>query len=253
MSELSLNDVNEYVEKNIGDFHDKRLQKLSSLKLKSILKRKNPYLFKAKNILTAQDLVEKILDAYLSSQEETIFGEFLEKLAIFINSKIYNGQKSAAEGIDLEFKNADKKYIVSIKSGPHWGNSRQIAKMKDDFRKAKKILRSNNRDINVVAVNGCCYGKDKKPDKGEYFKYCGQRFWSFVSGDENLYTDIIEPLGCDAKRKNDNFMQAYSQLLNKFTLEFGKQFCDDGKINWNRLVEYNSAQQYSSLVLLQKK
>lgn len=253
MSELSLNDVNEYVEKNIGDFHDKRLQKLSSLKLKSILKRKNPYLFKAKNILTAQDLVEKILDAYLSSQEETIFGEFLEKLAIFINSKIYNGQKSAAEGIDLEFKNDDKKYIVSIKSGPHWGNSRQIAKMKDDFRKAKKILRSNNRDINVVAVNGCCYGKDKKPDKGEYFKYCGQRFWSFVSGDENLYTDIIEPLGCDAKRKNDNFMQAYSQLLNKFTLEFGKQFCDDGKINWNRLVEYNSAQQYSSLVLLQKK
>jgi len=243
MSALNLNDVNEYVEINVGDFHDKRLQKLSSLKLNNILKRKNPYLFRAKNILAAQDLVQKILDAYLSSQEETIFGEFLEGLAIFINRKVFHGRKSAAEGIDLEFEYKNIKYIVSIKSGPHWGNSRQIAKMKDDFRKAKKILRSNNRDINIIAVNGCCYGKDNKPDKGEYFKYCGQRFWSFVSGDENLYTAIIEPLGYNAKRKNDDFIQAYSQLLNKFTLEFGKQFCDDGKINWNRLVEYNSAQQ----------
>ncbi|HPK53898.1 MAG TPA: PmeII family type II restriction endonuclease, partial [Smithellaceae bacterium] len=36
-----------------------------------------------------------------------------------------------------------------------------------------------------------CYGKDSNPDKGDYLKLCGQIFWEFISGDENLYTDII--------------------------------------------------------------
>ncbi|GBE26604.1 modification methylase DpnIIB [bacterium BMS3Bbin03] len=46
------------------------------------------------------------------------------------------------------------------------------------------------------------YGRDNKPDKGEYQKLCGQRFWTFLSGDDLLYTDIIEPLGHKAKEKN---------------------------------------------------
>ena len=49
--------------------------------------------------------------------------------------------------------------------------------------------------MHIVAVNGCCYGRDNKPDKGEYYKYCGQVFWEFISGDDELYRDIIEPLG----------------------------------------------------------
>ena len=77
-----ISEVRNYVEANIGNFHSKRLQRLETLKLSEILKRKNPYLFKAKNILTAQDLVKTLLDAHLSSQEETIFGDFLEGLAI---------------------------------------------------------------------------------------------------------------------------------------------------------------------------
>ena len=73
-----INEVRNYVEANIGNFHSKRLQRLETLKLSEILKRKNPYLFKAKNILTAQDLVKTFLDAHLSSQEETIFTDQIE-------------------------------------------------------------------------------------------------------------------------------------------------------------------------------
>lgn len=119
MNKLKISDVTEYVEKHIGTFHRRRQEKLEGLKLKTILKRKNPYLFKAKNILTSQDLVKGLLDAFLSSQEETIFGEFLEGLAIFINEKVYGGYKSSAEGIDLEFEKDDVHYIVTIKSGPN--------------------------------------------------------------------------------------------------------------------------------------
>ena len=49
-------EVRDYVAANINGFHQTRLAKLEGLKLKQILKRKNPYLFKAKNILTAEAL-----------------------------------------------------------------------------------------------------------------------------------------------------------------------------------------------------
>ena len=240
MNLLGIDEVVKYVERNIGSFHVKRLQNLDELKLHKILKRKNPYLFKAKNILTAQDLVKVLLDAHLSSQEETIFGDFLEGLAIFICGRMYDGKKSAAEGIDLEFSKDGIKYIVAIKSGPNWGNSNQILRMKDNFLKAIKILKTNNPKIHVIAVNGCCYGKDNKPEKGNYQKLCGQRFWEFISGNENLYTEIIEPLGHKAKEKNEQFLESYPQVVNKFTLAFMNEFCIDGKIKWGKLVQFNS-------------
>lgn len=241
MRPIRLEEVTEYVENNIGTFHDKRLKSLEDLKLKDILKRKNPYLFKAKNILTAEKLVRTLLDAHLSSQEETIFGDFLEGLAIFINEIVYDGRKSAAEGIDLEFDKQGIKYILSIKSGPNWGNSSQIRKMIDNFKKAKRILRTSNSKLHIIAVNGCCYGRIKNTDKGEYLKLCGQRFWHFISGNENLYTDIIEPLGHRAKEKNKEFEEAYPRIINKFTFEFGEKFCIDGRIDWEKLVKINSA------------
>lgn len=241
MGSITRNEIVSFIEPNIQQFHSRRLENLLSLQLNKILSRKNPYLFKAKNQNTAYDLVKSILDAHLSSQEEGIFGGFLEELAVFICSRVYGGKKSSAEGIDLEFEKDGIYYLVSIKSGPNWGNSRQIARMKDDFKKAKRIRGTNTRGARAVAVNGCCYGKDDKPDKGDYLKLCGQRFWEFISGDENLYTDIIEPLGHKAKEKNEQFQVEYSKLINKFTLEFSKEYCaPDGSILWSKLVRFNS-------------
>jgi len=198
-------------------------------------------LFRAKNQTTAQDLVKTILDAHLSSQEEGIFGGFLEELAVFINGRVYSGRKSSSEGIDLEFSKNGINYIISIKSGPNWGNSRQIARMKDDFKRAKRTLGTNVSSQKVIAVNGCCYGKDDNPDKGDYLKLCGQRFWEFISGNENLYTDIIEPLGHKAKEKNERFSEEYAKVINRFTREFATEYCDkDGSILWEKLVKFNS-------------
>lgn len=231
----------EFIEPRIVDFHQKRVQRLSSLRLTTVLKRKNPYLFKAKNLLFAADLIKSLMDAHLSSQEEGIFGTLLEELAIFICREVYDGIKSSAEGIDLEFEKESARYIVSIKSGPNWGNSNQINRMKDNFRKAKRIIGTNAIATNVIAVNGCCYGTDNQPDKGDYLKLCGQRFWEFISGDENLYLAIIEPLGYEAKRNNEIFDAEYAKVLNRFTIEFGKSFCfEDGAIDWEKLVKFNS-------------
>ncbi len=241
MKPLKIEKVTQYVEENIGVFHQKRIDSLNKLKLKSVLKRKNPYLFKTKYILTAEQIINGLTDAHISSSEEGIFGDWLEGLAVFINQEVFGGWKSGITGIDLEFDLDNIRYIVTIKSGPNWGNSSQIAKMKSDFNTAKKTLRTSNSGIIVMPVNGCCYGFNNKSDKGDYFKYCGQEFWEFISGDGNLYTKIIEPLGFKAKQRNDEFLQSYSQMINKFTREFINEFClINGDIDWNNLVEYNS-------------
>lgn len=146
------------------------------------------------------------------------------------------------EGIDLEFVKENAKYIVAIKSGPNWGNSSQIKRMIDNFKKAKRILGTNtSTSSNVIAINGCCYGKDNSPDKGDYLKLCGQQFWSFVSGNENLYLEIIEPLGHKAKEENDQFLEEYSHVINKFSRDFIAMFCDtSGAILWEEVIRFNS-------------
>src|SRR6266478_4985845 len=103
MANITQDEIRQYVEKNIQSFHDARIKSLSKLRLGRVLKKKNPYLFKAKHVITPRDLVKALLDAYLSSQEEAILGGFLEGLAVFICSRIYNGRKSTSEGVDLEF------------------------------------------------------------------------------------------------------------------------------------------------------
>lgn len=249
---ITVKDVQDYVSKHIGGFHKARLDSLSKLRLDKVLGRKNPYLFKAKNIVVASDLVKGLLDAHISSQEETLFGNFLEGVAIFVNENVYGGWKSTTEGIDLEFVKDKVRYIVSIKSGPNWGNSSQIQKMKQNFTKAKQLLRQNDKLIDVRAINGCCYGRDGNTDKGEYEKYCGQKFWTFISGNDSLYKEIIQPLGHRAKQRNEAYMKQYASIVNSFTLLFSERFCKGGEIQWQDLVEFNSAEAKPSKISQKK-
>ena len=190
MKIFSLQEIYEYTEKHILIFHQRRLDYVRNrVDLLKILKQKNPYLFRAKNVLTAQDIIKGFLDAFLQSQEETLFGDFIEGLAIFVCDKVYGAKKSELTGIDLEFEKDGVMYIVEIKAGWNWGNSSQIRQLKINFESAKKLLLAKT-DKKIVAVNGCCFGKDNKPDKGGYLKLCGQRFWELISGNEKLYLDM---------------------------------------------------------------
>ena len=194
MNPLCLDEVNAYANENIEGFHQRRIGLLEELKLNNLLK-KNPYLFKAKNTTTAGDLMTGLLDARLSSSEEKLFGNFLEDLAIFIASKTCNGHKSTAPGVDLEFENKGIHYIVSIKSGPNWGNSSQQSKLAEDLRKAVTRVKQSRHGANAQSVLGICYGKTRTNYLRGYLKVVGQNFWHLISENKQLYTDIIEPIG----------------------------------------------------------
>lgn len=247
MTQESYQNYHDFLINNVlNPFYSKRFEKLNKLKLGNVLKRKNPYLFKAKNIELAGDLVKSIVDAFLSSQEETIFGNLLEDFAIYIAEILYQGFKSSLNSVDLEFGSNNNYYIVGIKSGTNWGNSDQINKMKDNFKKAKQILRVKGINHEIIAVNGCMYGKDANPFKQDkdpdktYFKYAGQDFWGFISRDDDFYQEIIVPIDQEAKIKDEIFKATYAAKINEMTQDFMRNFMKNNQIDWTKLVDYVS-------------
>ena len=241
MTDIDMALVTEFVNQNIDSFHQNRVKKIQELKLKDVLKRKNPYLFRAKNIISANDLVTILLDGHISSSEETTFGKFLESLAIYVCGLTYGGQKSSAGGIDLEFTLDKTRYIVTIKSSPNWGNNDQYQSLEENFKRASKILRQSSQVTFVQPVLGMCYGKKKDVDTGTYLKKHGQSFWTFISGNSTLYIDIVEPLGYMAEERNSRYEEEKITTVNRFVGEFVPEFCHpNGQIDWAKLVEFNS-------------
>lgn len=240
MKSVGIPELEAFVSANIVTFHQSRIRRLESVKLHEVLKKKNPYLFKAKNITVASDLVRGILDAFLSSSEEELFGQFLEDLAIFVVNRTYGGKKSSAQGIDCEFDDRGVHYIVSVKSGINWGNSSQQKKQETNFQTALKVLKQSRHTKSVEAVLGCCYGKTRTTFLRGYRKIVGQNFWYFISGNKDLYTDIIEPLGHQAKEHDDEFITQKGRVINLFTQEFMADYCTNGSIDWQKLVKFNS-------------
>ncbi len=232
-----------WISEHIGEFQEeKRLKKLRELRLGDLTRRKNPYLFRVKGMETGEQIIRSFLDAALSSSEETTFGDWMEKLAIAVAQEAYGGQKSTAEGIDLELEKEGRRYLVSIKSGPNWGNSSQINRMVHNFNRAMRTLRTSGHTGHVEFINGCIYGRDARPYKEKgYYKYCGRVFWEFISGSDTIYKDIIDPLGQEAERWNELFNEEYAQKVNVLTRDFLVRFCTgEGRVQWDRLLEHVS-------------
>ena len=240
-SSIDLDEIRKYVNENIDNFHNRRLEIISELTLQRLTS-KNPYLLRVKNLTKASDVIEQTLEAFLSSSEEKQFGDFLEELAIFIASKYIGGRKSTAPGMDLEFEMNGTYYVVSIKSGSNWGNSSQHAKLASDFLRAERTLRQSAHVKNVIKILGICYGKTKTTITREgYFKIVGQNFWTLISGDKELYIEIIEPLGFRAREHNERYYLERNKISNLLTQKFIDRFClEDGSINWTELVRANS-------------
>lgn len=251
MRKLNYTALNKFIIADvIHPFYEKRVLGLDKMRLKDIIKRKNPYLFNAKNIQTAGDLAKYILDAFLSSQEETIFGDLLENLAIHISKEVFGGykaEKGKFPSVDLIFRRNKKLFIIGIKSGPNWGNSDQVNIMRRNLEKAKQQFKNKRKKEEIIKVNGCMYGKDnqsykenKKNSKLSYHKICGQKFWELISGDGQLYKKIIQPLDKEAKKRDEAFKTLYNKKLNELTKDLIDSFCKNNLIDWNKIIDYVS-------------
>ena len=192
--------------------------------------------------MVAADLVAAILDARLSSSEEGSFGGFLEDLAIYVAQATGGAAKSAAKGIDIELVRDQTRYLIAVKSGNNWGNSGQHADLRENFRNAVKVIQQSRHAGTVLPTLGICYGKFKTKHTGLYLHIGGQSFWELISGDREIYVDLIEPLSYEAERYNKLFKEEKSKIYNLFTLEFMKTYCTaSGEIDWPKLVRFVSS------------
>ncbi len=149
------------------------------------------------------------------------------------------GYKSAIKAVDLEFTRNEVRHFIAIKSGPYWGNKAQKEKLNSDFRTVKQTLGTGRQVIPHRFINGCCYGNDNCQVL-DYEKMCGQRFWHFISGENDLYLEFIEPLGHNAQARTEEFLTLRNQKIVDFTQHIYEHYVREGSIDWVALLIANS-------------
>lgn len=233
--------VVEAIASALETFYETLIEKIDGLNIQKVMKRKNPYLYRAKAMQSASEIVDSVLTAFVSSSEETIFGNcFFEPIAIAASG----GNKALAEGIDIMIQNKETNTIsaIAVKSGP--SVFMQIVKNV----RSRTLLRLLNwlsrQRQDMKLISGYCYGKKKNSGRGKpkmYQELAGKRFWAELTGDEEFYIKIIGYMGTMPEKYVADYKESYNRAANRLVREFSNSFCkDDGSIDWEKLVEFNS-------------
>jgi hypothetical protein len=239
MKPLQASEIRAYANEQFVTFEQSEANYLRSLTLDSLLPA-NPYLFATGRTNSVSELVEPLLNTTLLARKERFLDDFFVNLALFAGQTC-GGHKSTAQGVDLEFIHNNTHYVVSIKSGPNWGNSSQHRKLAQDLTNAVNRVKQSKSALAVQPVLGICYGKTRTSYTNDgYLKVVGQNFWYLISENKALYTDIIEPIGYCAREHNETFDTERGNTSNRLTGQFMDRFCEDtGAINWVKLVEFS--------------
>lgn len=234
-------EVVEAIATALETFYGTLIQKIDGLNIQKVMKRKNPYLYKAKAMETASEIVESVLTAFVSSSEETIFDNcFFEQIAIAASG----GNKALAEGIDIMIQNNEENVIsaIAVKSGPSVFNADSKKRQEQNFTAASKL--AQQAKARYVAYIGYCYGKKKDSGRGKpkmYQELAGKQFWQAITGDEEFYKKIITYMGTLPEKYVAEYKESYNKAANRLVREFSNSFCkEDGSIDWEQLVEFNS-------------
>lgn len=219
---------------SLDDFYNRRMNRLETLNLDEFLKRKNPYLFRAIGTEKASEIVESILSAYISSSDETIFGDaFFESIARIVSG----GTPASARGVDFTIETDKKIMVVAVKSGPNPYNASQIQRQNDEFMDIQRRLYKIHKKFDPIL--GHSYGKkDSGPTrKKRYRDISGQKFWTEITGDSDFYLKLIRLMKDAPQKHKPTYQKAWDNAVNKFTKEFIDKYClEDGSIDWNKLT-----------------
>ena len=224
----------------LTEFYTSLTKTLDTIDVDKILKRKNPYLYRAKGINNASQIVDGILSAYVSSSEETVFGNtFFEPLAVAVSG----GQKAVTEGIDITVDKDNTIYSIAVKSGTSVFNADSRKRQEQNFQSAQK--RAQQAKKAFFPVVGYGYGKKKTiAGKEKFYKeIAGKDFWFWLTGDEHFYTKIAAYMGTRPDEYAKKFEEAYSKAENRMIRQFTIKYCnEDGSINWDALIMFNSGE-----------
>lgn len=238
--EMDTGELEALIARCLKDFYDRRRQALDKVRLRPFLRRKNPYLFRARAVEKASELIEQLLIAHLQASDETIFGDaFFEPIAKIASG----GTVSPAPGLDFAIESEHRYLAVAMKSGPNIYNASQKRRQSDEFNQLRARLQKLNKQFDPLL--GHAYGrKQTEPGKNQSYRdRSGQAFWTEITGDEDFYLKLIRLMGDEPSRRREEFALAWDALVNRFTKEFVDAFCEPGgRIDWEKLVRFVSAE-----------
>jgi hypothetical protein len=227
------------IKKCLNDFYQRRFEILRKLRLRQVIKRKNPYLFKALGTEQASEIVKRILEAYISSSDETIFGDaYFEQIA----RNLPNFGVSDAKGVDLIVQEDKVIHAYALKSGPNPFNSSQKERQNTEFLELKSRLMKLRKQFDPVLAYA--YGTRNKSSSGKwiYREAAGQEFWKEITNDDDFYLKIIRLMKDEPLKRIDQYKSDWDAVINRFTREFTQDFCfSDGRIDWEKLTQFVSS------------
>lgn len=230
-------EVIQAISHSLSEFYVSLTNVLEKINIEKILKRKNPYLYRAKGINNAVQIVNSILSAYVSSSEETIFGNtFFEPIAIAVSG----GQKAVTEGVDITVDKNNTIYSIAVKSGTSVFNADSRKRQEQNFQAAQKRAQQAHKAF--IPVVGYGYGKKNVLPKNEKFykELAGKDFWEWMTGDPTFYTKIISYMGTKPDEFAAQFEDSYNKAQNRMLRDFTIKYCkEDGSIDWDTLVKFN--------------
>ncbi len=202
--------------------------KLKSLRLRDILRNKNPYLYRASGIESCEDLVRRALQDYVSASAEGYFGPFFEAVARIMS----RGVKPAGGGeVDLDIRDGDVAHLYVIKSGAKGFNSSSYRTAKNDLDSAERRLRQDR--VRVIKKIAFAYGRRKGAFKEGVEHLASKDFWAEVTGDRDFYKKLLDVCAALAPLYTADMQAPFEDLLR----EAEASFCEDGKVAWNKILK----------------
>jgi hypothetical protein len=236
---MDIKKLEQEIARCLGNFYSSRLEGLEKLSLKKVLSKKNPYLYRALGIEKASEIVEQNLAAFVTSSDETIFGNcFFEPLATLASK----GKVSDAEGVDFAVEFADRYLAVAVKSGPNWGNRDQHKRQSTNFDSLRNRLYKIQKQFDPLV--GQAYGRQSsEPTENSRFRRrSGQAFWQEITDDPDFYLKLIRLMKDVPAKNRPKYRAMWDQAVNRFTADFIQDFCNSqGAIDWEKLVEFSSS------------
>ena len=237
MSSFSEEQKKSIIKKHHNKLQKSRLNKIKTVTLRKLLG-KNPYLYASRNISTPDKLINSLLTDFLTSSEETMFGEdFFESLGL----EISGGVVSTGQGTDFSIEQDSEIHVYSFKSGPNIQNASAAQKQGEEFTETSQRLYKTKKRFDPVRIHG--YGKTSSlaNKKTPYRKIAGQAAWQELTGCSDFHIMINEVISQESVHYAASYQEEYEKKLADLTNQFNLNFpSKNGKIDWSSVTEFNS-------------
>lgn len=235
------------VQRLLEILYTKRFEKLGAIDLKRLMK-KNPYLFRSIGINDPNELVEALLDAFLSSSDETIFGnDFFEPLAYWTATAASKDDPDtvvsvgSASGMDIAIETATAFLAIAVKSGTNIFNAQSNKGQSSEFKELQARLRKMGKEIRPIVGYG--YGRHQSRSSSSAEKHAGQAFWHLLSNEADYYLRISDSIGKYATQHKTEYERAYIRTKTRILKQLVINFVDDeGCLDWRAIFRYNSGE-----------